>query len=366
MSDRVELMRVELGERAYDIEIGAGNAADLAAFVQARHATSQAVVVTDSNVAPLYGDPLAYRLTDEGMEVLLLEVDAGEPSKCVEVAGELWEQMLEEAVDRKSIVLAIGGGVVGDLAGFVAATYMRGLPFFQVPTTLLAQVDSSVGGKVGINLPGGKNMVGAFWQPAGVLIDVDLLATLPDREYRAGLAEVVKYGVILDADFFALLEGSIEAINARDPDVLKRIVQRCCRLKADVVEQDEREVTGRRAVLNYGHTFGHAIEAATGYTRLLHGEGVAMGMTCAARLAEAIGMAPVGFSDRQTRLLTAIGLPTTMPVDLKPDDLWQLMLRDKKVQDGRLNLILPVDFGAVELVGDAPTDAILRSMTASP
>ena len=173
--------------------------------------------------------------------------------------------MLDEGADRKTVVVALGGGVVGDLAGFVAATFARGLRFVQIPTTLLAQVDSSVGGKVGINLPGGKNMVGAFWQPRGVLIDVDVLATLPDREYRAGLAEVVKYGVIQDAEFFAYLEANVEPINARDAGVLTHIVERCCRLKADVVEQDEREETGLRSILNYGHTFCHAFEAATGY-----------------------------------------------------------------------------------------------------
>ncbi|QDU87148.1 3-dehydroquinate synthase [Pirellulimonas nuda] len=362
MSDTTDLIRVDLGERSYDIEIGSGNSASLAGFIEARRPTEHVVVVTDSNVAGLHADALSDRLTDQGLEVLLLEIDAGEPSKCADMAFELWSRMLEEGVDRKSVVLAIGGGVVGDLAGFVAATFMRGLPFFQAPTTLLAQVDSSVGGKVGINLPGGKNMVGAFWQPAGVLVDVDLLATLPEREYRAGMAEVVKYGVILDAEFFAYLEANVEGINARLPEVLRHVVKRCCRLKADVVEADETETSGRRAVLNYGHTFGHALEAATGYTRLLHGEAVAIGMTCAARLSEAIGAAPCGFTQRQSALLETIGLPTTTPVDLDPEELLELMWRDKKVEGGQLRLVLARTFGDVGLFADTPSEAILTAI----
>ncbi len=358
MNEATDTIRVDLGERAYDIEIGAGNSVGLAGFIEGRRPTEHVVVVTDSNVAELHADALSDRLTDEGVEVLLLEVDAGEPSKNADVAIELWERMLEEGVDRQSVVLAIGGGVVGDLAGFVAATFMRGLPFFQAPTTLLAQVDSSVGGKVGINLPGGKNMVGAFWQPAGVLIDVDLLATLPEREFRAGMAEVVKYGVILDAEFFAYLEANITGINAREPAVMRHIVRRCCRLKADVVEADETEVSGKRAVLNYGHTFGHALEAATGYTRLLHGEAVAIGMTCAASLSETIGIAPKGLARRQTILLEAIGLPTTTPVDLDPDELLSLMWKDKKVQEGQLRLVLVRSLGDVGLHSDVSTGAI--------
>jgi hypothetical protein len=208
------------------------------------------------------------------------------------MADRLWQELLELEADRNTVVVAVGGGVVGDLAGFVAATYARGVPFFQVPTTLLAQVDSSVGGKVGVNLPGAKNMVGAFWQPLGVLIDTEVLNTLPDREYRAGLAEVVKYGVILDAEFFAYLEDHVDDLNRRRADVLRPVIARCCRLKADVVEQDERETAGRRAVLNYGHTFGHAIEAETGYGDFLHGEAVSIGMLCASRLAERLGRIP--------------------------------------------------------------------------
>jgi 3-dehydroquinate synthase len=279
------------------------------------------------------------------------------------VAAELWEQMLEQGTDRKSVVVAVGGGVVGDLAGFVAATFARGLRFVQVPTTLLAQVDSSVGGKVGINLSGGKNMVGAFWQPRGVVIDVDTLDTLPEREYRAGLAEVVKYGVIQDAEFFAFLEASIALINDRDRPTLTRIIERCCRLKADVVEQDEREETGVRAILNYGHTFCHALETATGYEQLLHGEGVAIGMICAARLAQRMGRVDAEFTSRLCDLLAALNLPLTVP-EVDHEELVELMYRDKKVDRGKLRFVLPTRMGHVECVSGVRTEDILASLAA--
>jgi 3-dehydroquinate synthase len=293
----------------------------------------------------------------------VLVVEAGEVSKAPDVATDLWEQMLEQGADRQTVVIALGGGVVGDLAGFVAATFARGLSFVQVPTSLLAQVDSSVGGKVGVNLPGAKNMVGAFWQPRGVVVDVDVLSTLPESEYRAGLAEVVKYGVIMDAEFFGYLESNIEPINDRDADVLTYVVERCCRLKADVVEEDEREETGRRAILNYGHTFCHAFEAATNYEDLLHGEGVAIGMMCAARLAERLGRVDQAFVKRQLQLLTALGLPTGVP-DVEPDELIEAMYHDKKVDRGELRFVLPTRLGQVELVRGVGTTEILAALEA--
>ena len=301
-------VHVNLGPRSYDIEIGSGNLSDAVKFCDAEQDDAHVVVITDSNVDELYSEHVSDALQEAGAQIDILVVEAGEQSKDGEVAADLWEQMLDQGADRKTVVVALGGGVVGDLAGFVAATFTRGLRFVQIPTTLLAQVDSSVGGKVGINLPGGKNMVGAFWQPRGVLIDVNVLPSLPVREYRAGLAEVVKYGVIQDAEFFAYLESNIDAVNQRDPEALTYIVERCCRLKADVVEQDEREETGLRSILNYGHTFCHAFEAATGYEKLLHGEGVAIGMMCAARLAERMGRVDGAFVTRQRNLLEAFGM----------------------------------------------------------
>jgi 3-dehydroquinate synthase len=230
----------------------------------------------------------------------------------------------------------------------------------QVPTTLLAQVDSSVGGKVGVNLPEAKNIVGAFWQPRGVLIDIQVLATLPEREYRAGLAEVVKYGVILDAEFFVYLEKHVAAINHRDPEVLRHVVARCCRLKADVVAADEREESGRRAVLNYGHTFCHALETATGYGELLHGEAVSIGMLCASRLAEKLGRIDADVTRRQRDLLSALGLPVELP-NVAADELLTAMQHDKKAEHGRLRFVLPACLGHVELVSGIE-DSLVRAV----
>jgi 3-dehydroquinate synthase len=289
-------------------------------------------------------------LSDAGVAVDLMVVDAGEASKSVQTAERLWQQLLETNTDRQSVILAVGGGVVGDLAGFVAATYARGLQFVQVPTTLLAQVDSSVGGKVAINLPTAKNMIGAFWQPAAVLIDTRVLATLPPRDYRAGWGEVVKYAVIQDAEFFGYLEQHVDGILGRDDAVLRHVVARCCRHKADIVQEDEREQSGRRAILNYGHTFGHALEAATGYDTLLHGEAVAIGMLCASRLAESLQLVDRPFTVRQQQLLSALGLP----VDVPPVDVQRVvaaMQQDKKVSRGQIRFVLPVCLGRVELFG---------------
>lgn len=361
MTTNLRTVHVDLGPRSYDIEIGSGNLPGVVQFCDADQDGAHTVVVTDSNVDSLYAEPVADLLAECGCEVDVMVVEAGEPSKSADVMIELWETMLAEGADRQTVVVAVGGGVVGDLAGFVAATYTRGLRFVQVPTSLLAQVDSSVGGKTGINLPGAKNMVGSFWQPQGVVIDVDVLGTLPDREYRAGLAEVVKYGMILDAEFFAYLEGHVAEIDAHDPAVLALIVERCCRLKADVVEADEREESGLRAVLNYGHTYGHAFEAARGYGQILHGEGVAIGMACAARLAERTGRVDAALVRRQLDLLVALGLPTAVP-DVPHDDLIDLMYHDKKVDRGQLRFILPTRIGQMELVRDVSLDDIQASL----
>lgn len=363
MTNATQTVHVALSDRSYDIEIGSGNLASVTHFVDTERDDAHAVIITDTNVDPLYAEPIANALAAEACEVDLLTVDAGEQSKSIDVAIELWERMLEEGSDRTSVVLAVGGGVVGDLAGFIAATYARGLTFVQVPTTLLAQVDSSVGGKVGINLPGAKNIVGAFWQPRGVIIDVSVLKSLPEREYCAGLAEVVKYGVILDAEFFDYLEKHLESIRHRDPAVLTHIVQRCCRLKADVVEQDEREETGLRSVLNYGHTFCHAFEAATGYELLLHGEGVSIGMLCASRLAERLGRVDAAFTKRQFDLLQAFGLPTAVP-EVSHEELIELMYRDKKTERGKLRFVLPSQMGHVEVVRGIEIDDILMALGA--
>ncbi len=364
MTNSPEIVRVELAERSYDIEIGAGNLAEAGRFVARREPVSHAVVVTDENVEKPHGLCAAEGLGEVSDTVDLVVVEAGEQSKSLATAAALWERLLQLGTDRKSVLVAVGGGVIGDLAGFAAATYARGIRFFQVPTSLLAQVDSSVGGKVGINLPEAKNMVGAFLQPRGVLVDTATLETLPEREYRSGLAEVVKYGVILDAAFFDELEACAGQLARRDHDVLRRVIARSCRLKADVVAQDEREETGVRAVLNYGHTFGHAFEALTGYERLLHGEAVAIGMLCASRLAERLGRVDSRFTLRQRDLLTALGLSTELP-RLAPDLVLRTMMHDKKTEHGRLRFVLPAGMGRVELVGGIEPDDV-RAVLAGP
>lgn len=361
MATNTTTVHVELSDRSYDIDIGAGLLPDAGRLILQRTACSHAVVITDSNVEAVYGRRLVEGLEQAGVRVDLATVPAGESTKSASHAEQLWQLMLEFGADRKSIVVAVGGGVVGDLAGFIAATYGRGIRFIQIPTTLLAQVDSSVGGKVGINLPGAKNMVGAFWQPTAVLIDTDVLKSLPNREYRSGLAEVVKYGVILDAEFFENLEANIDGLNSRDADVMRHIVARSCELKAQVVSADEREETGLRAVLNYGHTFCHAIEAETGYGTYLHGEAVAIGMVCASRLAESLGRIDAEVTRRQRELLEAIGLSVTVP-EVSHDDLIRAMQKDKKTEHGKLRFILPSRLGHVELVADVPETLVRAAL----
>jgi 3-dehydroquinate synthase len=345
-------LRVNLGERSYDIAITSGDAAGLGPFARQRSQGSAAFVVGDENVRTHAG-AVAEALTAAGFRVTPGVLPPGESQKSLASASALYDRLAEVPADRKTLVVAVGGGVIGDLAGFVAATFNRGLPFLQVPTTLLAMVDSSVGGKVGVNHPQAKNLIGAFHQPAGVWIDTAFLETLPEREYRSGLAEVVKYGVILDAAFFIWLENHVEEVLARDPAAVRNVVARCCRLKADVVEKDEREETGLRAGLNYGHTFAHAFETVGGYGTWLHGEAVAAGMVCASRLAERRGLIEHAVTERQRELLVEFGLPTT-PRGWPADDLLAVMRSDKKALAGRLRFVLPKRLGEVALYDDVP------------
>ena len=344
-------VHVALGDRAYDIHIGAGILPNIGSILVTTDPLAHAVILTDSHVEK-YAATVAESIADVGANVDVLTIEPGEQSKSAASAAALWEEVLNAGADRKTMICAVGGGVVGDLAGFIAATFARGLSFVQVPTTLLAQVDSSVGGKTGINLSTAKNMVGAFWQPLTVLIDTDVLKTLPERDYASGLAEVVKYGVIQDAEFFEFLERHIFELKSLDSQTLQYVVSKCCRLKADVVEADERETSGRRAILNYGHTFAHALEAASGYGEMLHGEAVSIGMMCAARLAESMGRIDGSVTARQHALLQAIGLPVGVPIHLTLDRLMDLMMHDKKVEYGKLRFVLPDRLGNVELVGD--------------
>jgi 3-dehydroquinate synthase len=356
----MDTVRVNLGPRSYDIAITAREAAPGPFVRTALPKAKSALVVADANTQS-HGRAVEAALAAEGIRAGFAPVPAGEASKCMEQLAALYDALYDLAADRSTAVVAVGGGVIGDLAGFAAATYNRGLPLVMVPTSSLAMVDSSVGGKTGINHPKGKNLIGAFHQPAGVWIDLAYLETLPAREYTSGLAEVVKYGVILDAGFFADLEGSAPGLRAKAPEVLAPVVRHCCRLKADVVEKDEHELTGLRAVLNYGHTFAHAFETCGGYGTLLHGEAVSIGMTCAAHLARKMELVGDEFVARQTKLLEALALPTALPARHPTDDLVAVMRRDKKAVGGKMRFILPTKLGEVKLFDDVP-EALVRAV----
>lgn len=352
-------------DRSYDIIVGSGVIESIGPAIAAAGAT-RVVVFADAAVADTHAVATVSSLARADLRVATYTVPQGEASKSVAGLETLWNEMARLAVDRRTHVVGVGGGVVGDLSGFAAATFGRGLPVWHVPTTLVSQVDSAIGGKTGINLPAGKNLVGSFWQPRGVIADVDTLATLPDREFKSGLAEVVKYGMILDPEFFDWLETNTAAVLGRDTSALAHVVGRSVALKAAVVEADEREISGLRAILNYGHTFAHAYETAAGYGTLLHGEAVAIGMASAASLALKLGRIGPDLVGRQTRLLEAFGLPVTVPTGpgFTADALLDTMARDKKTIGGRLRFVLPTRIGHVELVERVePADvrAIIRS-----
>lgn len=361
-SDSAEVIRqtvhVNLAERSYPILLSSGGLAlNFKHMLHSVPSVSHAFIVADQAVSPYLGT-IQSVAKELGIRATPFVVPSGEGSKSVAQLSEIWNSMYESKTDRASVVVAIGGGVIGDLAGYAAASFARGLRFVQIPTTLLAMVDSSVGGKTGINLPKAKNMVGAFWQPTAVVIDTQTLSTLAEREFRSGLAEVVKYGVILDPDFFGYLEENATAIMQRETSCIEHIIVRSCQLKADVVQRDERETTGLRAILNYGHTFAHAIESATEYGRLLHGEAVSIGMTMAANLAVRLKMFTVAESIRQQALLERLGLPVSF-TDIAGEKLWELMQHDKKVEQGVLSFILPTRIGHVERrSGVTASDAI--------
>lgn len=350
---------VNLAERSYPIYLSSSNLkANCIHVLPSIASLSHVVLIADQSTLTPHLGHIMEAANELGLRITQCMVPSGEGSKSIERLSELWSQMLESKSDRSSVVIAVGGGVIGDLAGFAAASFARGLRFIQIPTTLLAMVDSSVGGKTGVNLPKAKNMIGAFWQPSAVIIDTSTLDTLPEREFRSGIAEVVKYGVILDPDFFDYLEKHTAAILGRDSRCLEHIIVRSCQLKADVVQRDERETNGLRAILNYGHTFAHAIEAATEYGRLLHGEAVSIGMTMAAQLAVRLGMFSDHEANRQRALLEHFRLPTTF-TEIAAEQLWKLMQHDKKVEQGVLGFILPTRIGHVQRCTNVScTDAI--------
>ena len=355
-SIRVSLPADGQGDRSYEIVVGSDVLGTIGTAVAAT-AARRAVVVSDAAVADTHGRAAVAALESAGVEAASLSVPRGEASKSVGQLARLWDEMARLAVDRRVHVVAVGGGVVGDLAGFAAATFVRGLAVWHLPTTLVAQVDSAIGGKTGINLETGKNLVGSFWQPRGVIADVATLSTLPDREFQSGLAEVVKYGVILDPGFFSWLEANHAAVLRREPTALVHVVGRSAALKAEVVAKDERELSGLRAILNYGHTFAHAYETTAGYGTLLHGEAVSIGMHDAAELAVRLGRITPDEAARQRALLTAFGLPLTVPPAARTtvESLLDVMSRDKKTVGGRLRFVLPSRIGHVELVDGVPT-----------
>ncbi len=351
----VRVATAEQRTTSYDILIGRGLLADLPDLAQAACPAARYAVITDSHLATLYGETLVARCRDATLQVELLEFPAGEWNKTRETWARLSDRMLAAQLGRDSAVVALGGGVVGDVAGFVAATYLRGVPYIQAPTTLLAMIDSSIGGKTGVDVPAGKNLLGAFHQPRLVVADLDLLGTLPAPQLAAGIAEAVKHGAIADADYFAFLEREHDAVTTKQPDALERLVRRSVEIKAGVVAADERE-TGRRAILNFGHTVAHAVEATAKFA-VLHGEAVAIGMAYEARLAERLGIAAAGTADRIRRLLERYGLPLELPESATPDQLLATMQLDKKARAGTVRFALPEVVGRMHADGSGWTVA---------
>ena len=360
MPTQIERVDISLGDRSYDILIGSGLLAQSVSFDGLQRA-SNAVIVTNPTVAGLYAAQLHTALRARYPKVLQIELKDGEAFKDWNSLNQIFESLLSAGCDRKTVIYALGGGVVGDVAGFAAACYMRGVPFVQVPTTLLAQVDSSVGGKTAINHPLGKNMIGAFYQPLRVVADLDTLDTLPDRELSAGLAEVIKYGPIADDGFLAWIEANFDALWARDKTALAHAVKRSCEIKAWVVGQDERE-SGLRAILNFGHTFGHAIEAGLGYGEWLHGEAVGCGMVMAADLSHRLGLIDAAYVDRLTRLIERAKLPITGPA-LGAERYLELMRVDKKSEGGEIRFVV-IDAPGRASMRAAP-DAVVRDVIAA-
>ncbi len=348
-------IRVELGERSYEVRIKAGSLSNYAA-----QEWDEIALLSNESVMPLYGRDFVQRRNNLGLKTIEIVAPDGESAKNLEMMARAYDELAQARLTRRGAIVAIGGGVVGDWAGFVAATWMRGVDFVQIPTTLLAMVDSSVGGKTGINHQSAKNLIGAFHQPKCVIIDPQVLATLPTRELHAGLAEVIKYGVIADSEFFDWLENHNNLLD--DSAALEHLIARSVQIKADVVGEDERESdsSGRRAILNYGHTVGHAIEATATYGKYLHGEAISIGMTVAAQLSIDLGIVHAGekLLQRQTQLFHKYDLPTRVPDECAWDDLLKAMALDKKSRGARLNFVLPTRLGAVEIVRNVPHTAV--------
>ena len=356
------LVTVGLDERSYPIRIRSGLMADIGGDLQEKKVATRYGVISDEYVAGLYGESLMRSLTTAGIQAELITFPRGEENKNLQAIGNLASELARRGFDLGDGLIALGGGVTGDITGFLASIYMRGIPFVQVPTTLLAQVDSSVGGKTGVDIPEGKNLVGTFYQPKAVYIDMDVLQTLPRDELQGGLAEVIKYGVIHDADFFAFLGANRDAIFDLDQDVIIRLIARCCEIKAQVVEQDERE-GGMRRILNYGHTIGHAVEAASNF-QIIHGLAVAIGMCAAADLAVKTGCLSRQDALAIRALIGSYGLPVSIPAELDREAIKKYLLTDKKTVGGRVFYVLPEAIGKVlitDQVSSEDVDSVLRN-----
>ncbi len=352
-----KIVHIRLGEFSYTIHIDGGNLSQLGALMREQGYAQRTAIVTHPSLRERFGNVVAESLEDAGFESIFVELPEGESTKSLEWAARVYDPLFQHRLDRKSALIALGGGVIGDLTGFVAATYMRGISFVQIPTTTLAQVDASVGGKTAVNHPRGKNLIGVFHQPGFVLIDVATLDTLPIRDFKAGLVEIIKHGVIMDEPLFTQIESSVDRILQRDPEILVELIAQSCRDKAYIVEQDEREA-GVRALLNYGHTFGHALENLTDYDTYRHGEAVAVGMVCASQLAVQRGLMTVDDKRRQQILLEQFGLPTHFP-DLDDDEILQAMYLDKKTQHGQLRFIVAERIGKATILENvAPNEAV--------
>jgi 3-dehydroquinate synthase len=356
----MERITVSLDERSYPISIGAGlfNDPALVSFITSKQ---KVVVITNTTVAPLYADRIVGLIEQQGCQTQVLQLPDGEKYKSLDTFNTVMTFLIEHNYSRDVVLVALGGGVIGDLVGFAAACYQRGVDFVQVPTTLLSQVDSSVGGKTAVNHPLGKNMIGAFYQPKSVIIDTDCLASLSAREFAAGMAEVIKYGIIYDAEFFTWLEQNMSKLYALDNQALTYAIARCCAIKAEVVAQDEKE-SGIRALLNLGHTFGHAIEAELGYGNWLHGEAVAAGTAMAAKTAQLQGLISAEQFERILAILKQAKLPVQTPESMSYADFIKHMMRDKKVLAGELRLVLPTGIGQSEVRKDTPESVIEQAI----
>jgi 3-dehydroquinate synthase len=360
----VRIVKVPLGNRSYDIKIGPGLIHKLGTECARLKLGQRCAIITDTNVGRQYAKPAYNALVQAGFEPSLVIVPAGETAKSLKSVHSCYDRLASHRLERKSFIVALGGGVVGDLAGFVAATYLRGIPFVQVPTTLLAHVDSSVGGKTGVNLKAGKNLVGAFHQPRLVLCDLEALATLPAREFRAGLAEIIKYGIIYDAALFTRLERDLPKLLRRESKTLGEVIARCCEIKADVVGQDETE-SGLRAILNFGHTIGHGLEAISRYGKYLHGEAISIGQVAAAKLSVALTGLPAPDATRITDLLQRAGLPTEVKLTTRQrPKLLAAMKLDKKVSNGEIKFVLARRIGQVVWGERVPMSEIEKVLTA--